>query len=334
MRRRDFLSGVAFAGVGCARGSSAPIERDELVDIGGRRLHARIWGSRAPVVVIDVGIGEAIEPWTPVISRLAAQTRVCAYERAGYGRSDGGPLPRTAHHVTSDLRLLLSKLSLPPPYVLVGHSLGALHMMLLAAESPELAGMMLLLDPPPRGFISGERFPRLSKMAAQQTAEFQRTAKEAREQNASGKAVFFETLASEHEAMFGDTAAQVARVQTFGQLPLTVLASEVPNPGFGPDAQAFQEFWIESSRQVAALSRRGKFLVAVKSTHHIQRDAPDLVTREALELVSASRNRAAAARESAGSERPSSGLAEMRSPSRPRPCRGATHPSANFPASV
>ena len=96
MRRREFLTGVAFGGVGRARGSSAPIEKDELVDIGGRRLHARVWGSGAPVVVIDVGIGEAIEPWTPVITGLAAQTRVCAYERAGYGSSDGGPVPRTA----------------------------------------------------------------------------------------------------------------------------------------------------------------------------------------------------------------------------------------------
>ena len=290
MRRRDFLSGVVFAGLVRARGSSALIEKDELVDIGGRRLHARIWGSGAPVVVIDVGLADPIEVWTSVISRLAVQTRVCAYERAGYGSSDGGPLPRTAQHVTSDLRLLLHKLSLPAPYVLVGHSLGAVHMMLLAAESPELAGAMLLLDQPPRGFISGERFPGLLKTAAQVTAEFRRMAKEAREQNATGKAVFFETLASEHEAVFGgDTAAQVARVQTLGQLPLTVMASEIPNPAFGPDAESFQQFWIESNRQVAALSRRGKFVLASKSTHHIQRDAPDLVTREALELVSAYR---------------------------------------------
>lgn len=185
VRRREFLAGLACAGISCAQRSSAPIERDELIDIGGRRLHARIWGSGTPVVVIDVGIGEAIEPWTPVISRLAAHTRVCAYERAGYGRSDGGPLPRTAHRVTSDLRLLLSKLSLPPPYVLVGHSLGALHVMLLAAESPELTGAMLLLDPPPHGFISGERFPALLKMAVQQTVEFQRMAKVWRHSSAS-----------------------------------------------------------------------------------------------------------------------------------------------------
>ena len=296
MRRRDFLSGVAFAGLVRARGSSAPTERDELVDIGGRRLHARIWGSGAPVVVIDVGLADPIEVWTSVISRLAVQTCVCAYERAGYGKSDGGPLPRTAHAVIGDLRLLLHKLSLPAPYVLIGHSLGAAHIMLLAAEIPELAGAMLLLDPPPRGFISGERFPGLLKMAAQQTAELQRMAKEATEQKAPGRAVFLEAVASEHEALFGNTAAQVARVQTLGQLPLTVMASEIPNPAFGPDAEAFQQFWIESSRQVAALSRRGKFVLATKSTHHIQRDAPELVTRETLELVSACRNRAATAR--------------------------------------
>ena len=296
MRRRDFLSGVAFAGLVRARGSSAPTERDELVDIGGRRLHARIWGSGVPVVVIDVGLADPIEVWTSVISRLAVETCVCAYERAGYGKSDGGPLPRTAHAVIGDLRLLLHKLSLPVPYVLIGHSLGAAHIMLLAAEIPELAGAMLLLDPPPRGFISGERFPGLLKMAAQQTAELQRMAKEATKQKAPGRAVFLEAVASEHEALFGNTAAQVARVQTLGQLPLTVMASEIPNPAFGPDAEAFQQFWIESSRQVAALSRRGKFVLATKSTHHIQRDAPELVTREALELVSACRSRAARAR--------------------------------------
>ena len=294
MRRRDFLSGVAFAGLGRARSSSAPIERDELVDIGGRRLHARISGSGAPVVVIDGGLADPIEVWTPVISRLAVQTRVCAYERAGYGKSDGGPLPRTAHAVAGDLRMLLEKLSLPAPYVLLGHSLGAVHMMLLAAESPELAGAMLLLDPPPRGFITGDRFPALLKLAAQQTAELKRMAKEAKGENAAGKALFLETVASEHEALFGNPA-QVTRVRTFGQLPLTVMASEVPNPAFGADADAFQQFWIESNRQVAALSRRGKFVLATKSTHHIQRDAPDLVTREALELVSVCRSRAAAA---------------------------------------
>ncbi|MEN6536743.1 MAG: alpha/beta hydrolase [Bryobacteraceae bacterium] len=289
MRRGEFLAGLACAWISCAQRSSTPIERDELVDIGGRRLHARIWGRGTPVAVIDVGIGESIEPWSPAISRLAEYTSVCAYERAGYGKSDAGPLPRTAHQAASDLRLLLAKLSLAPPYVLIGHSLGAVNVMVLAAESPELVGAMLLLDPPPRGFISGERFPELSKMAMTQTAEFQRTAKAAREQKETGKALFFETLASEHEAMFGETAAQVARVQSFGQLPLTIVSSEVPNRAFGPEAEAFQQFWIKSNRQVAALSGRGKFVLASKSTHHIHRDVPDLVAREALELVSVCR---------------------------------------------
>jgi pimeloyl-ACP methyl ester carboxylesterase len=248
------------------------------------------------VVVIDGGLADPIELWTPVISRLAVQTCVCAYERAGYGKSDGGPLPRTAHAVVGDLRLLLQKLSLPTPCVLVGHSLGAVHMMLLAAESPELAGAMLLLDPPPRDFITGNRFPALLKLATQQTEELQRMAKEAKGENAAGKALFLESVASEHEALFGNAAALLARVQNLGQLPLTVMASEVANPAFGPDAEAFQQFWIESNRQVAALSRRGKFVLAAKSTHHIQRDAPDLVAREALELVSACRSTAAPAR--------------------------------------
>lgn len=56
-----------------------------MVDIGGLRLHAQIWGSGSPVVVIDVGLADPIEAWTPVISRVAADTLVCAYERTGNG---------------------------------------------------------------------------------------------------------------------------------------------------------------------------------------------------------------------------------------------------------
>ncbi len=106
MRRRDFLAGLGFTGMS--------LQRDELVDIDGRRLHAWIWGSGTSVVVIDVGIGETTKRWTPVITRLSEQTRVCAYERAGYGESDGGPLPRTARQAAGERRTLLSRLSLPP----------------------------------------------------------------------------------------------------------------------------------------------------------------------------------------------------------------------------
>ncbi len=54
-----------------------------------------------------------------------ADTRVCAYDRAGYAASDPAPNePRTADNVIGDLRALLAAAEVAGPYVLVGSSFG------------------------------------------------------------------------------------------------------------------------------------------------------------------------------------------------------------------
>lgn len=44
--------------------------------------------------MVDKGSGESYESWKSVTATLSRQTRVCAYDRAGYGRSEPGPVPR------------------------------------------------------------------------------------------------------------------------------------------------------------------------------------------------------------------------------------------------
>ena len=162
----------------------------------------------------------------------------------------------------------------------------------LATRRPELVAGLLPLDPASRGFVTGERFPSLAKMASAQTSEFRRMAAYARKQNETGKAAFFETVASEHESFFAEAGAEVAQVRTLGAIPVVVIGAEVAKPCSGPDAQDFQRFWIESNKQIAGLSSSGKFVLARGSTHQIHRDAPDMVVREATELVAIARSAA------------------------------------------
>jgi hypothetical protein len=85
-------------------------------------------------------------------------------------------------------------------------------------------------------------------------------------------------LAPENESLFaGGGAAQIAAIESFGDLPLVVVGSGQPNPTFGEAAQAFQQLWIEQNRALAARSTRGAFLLAAESGHHLQVDAPDVV---------------------------------------------------------
>ena len=81
-----------FLLVGCSTAPHSPIDRQ--VSVGTHALHLYCQGRGNPTVVIDTGSGETYESWMPLIGKLAQETRVCAYNRAGYGQSEPGPLPR------------------------------------------------------------------------------------------------------------------------------------------------------------------------------------------------------------------------------------------------
>ena len=93
------------------------------------------------------------------------------------------------------------------------------------------------------------------------------------------------TIASEHREMLGRSARQVAEIESFGEIPLIVIASGRPNPAFGDVADEFQRYWIDRSRALAARSDRGRFVPAEQSSHMLHLDAPDLVASSILSVV-------------------------------------------------
>lgn len=272
-----------------ARASSGlPGPDGRLVDVGGHRLHIRSFGAGTPSVVIEPGVGDASRVWGGVIHALERETLVVLYERAGYGQSDPGPTPRSADRVVRELASLLSATPVNPPYIVVGHSLGALHALLFASEHPDQVDGVVLLDPPPPGFIKGEVFPRLQEMAKQMSAGFRNDAQTARDAGDERRALQLEAVASEHEAMFESGWRWMASVQSLGETPMVVIASGVPNPQFGEDADAFQRYWSRSSQELSHLSTRGRFVYLEDSTHDIPSDAPGEVADAVLWCIAES----------------------------------------------
>ena len=66
----------------------------ELVDIGARTLNLRCSGSGSPTVVLEAGANADSLAWAAVQPLIAQNTKVCSYDRAGYGFSGEGPQPR------------------------------------------------------------------------------------------------------------------------------------------------------------------------------------------------------------------------------------------------
>ena len=118
-----------------------------LVDIGTHRLHLSCAGRGSPSVIFDAALGGSSLSWSLVQPAVGRMTRTCSYDRAGFGWSDAGPMPRTAGRIAGELRLLLEQAGIPHPFLLVGHSFGGLVMRIFAARHPDLVAGLILVDP-------------------------------------------------------------------------------------------------------------------------------------------------------------------------------------------
>jgi pimeloyl-ACP methyl ester carboxylesterase len=106
---------------------SADMPRAGHFAVDGYHLFLRTMGHAPPTVVLDSGLGRTSDDWldSGIMQQIASFTQVCAYDRAGLGQSDPLPslTPRTARELAADLATLLQGAHLPPPYILVAHSL-------------------------------------------------------------------------------------------------------------------------------------------------------------------------------------------------------------------
>jgi pimeloyl-ACP methyl ester carboxylesterase len=118
-----------------------------LIDIGGFRLHLNCAGQGSPAVVLDAALGASSISWSLVQPALAGVAQVCSYDRAGFGWSDPGPMPRTAGRIAAELRRLLERAGVVPPFVLVGHSYGGLVMRVFASRYWQDTAALVLVDP-------------------------------------------------------------------------------------------------------------------------------------------------------------------------------------------
>jgi pimeloyl-ACP methyl ester carboxylesterase len=115
-----------------------------------------------PTVILECGIGGATScNWGWVEPEVARFARVVAYDRAGLGWSDPGPLPRDGRRIVSELHTALRNAGVSGPYVFVGHSYGGLLARLFTDAYPdEVAGLVLAEPSHPELFRRAPGFAR------------------------------------------------------------------------------------------------------------------------------------------------------------------------------
>lgn len=281
-----------------------------MVDVGGYKMHIDCSGEGGPVVILESGLGDTYLSWRKVQPQIEKFVRVCSYDRAGLGYSDASSQPRTSKVIAEELHRLLQAAKVPPPYVLVGHSMGGFDVRLFASlYRNDVAGMVLVDSshpdqenrlPPELRNLEGSSLregefleysmpigvPRLLDLCddAPVIRAVECNFHTARENVAEMKA-------------FRESAAQTAATGALGDLPLAVLSHdpERPSTELPPDlAKPTNEAWEKMQEELAHLSTRGTQVIAKNSAHYIQIDRPELVIEAVRKVVDEARAAAVA----------------------------------------
>ncbi|WP_137936545.1 alpha/beta hydrolase [Chitinivorax sp. B] len=118
----------------------------QTLTANGEVIEYVVAGTGVATVVLVNGAGGPIEGWHKVFGDIAGFARIFAYNRPGIGGSAKPQLPQTGLQMVDTLRATLQAARLPPPYLLVGHSLGGLIVNLFARLHPEEIAAVVLIE--------------------------------------------------------------------------------------------------------------------------------------------------------------------------------------------
>jgi pimeloyl-ACP methyl ester carboxylesterase len=130
-----------------------------LIDVGGFKMHINCKGEESPTVILEAMSAGVSPQWGWIQPAVQKETRVCVYDRAGYGWSESDPEPLTLARTARNLHTLLVNANEEGPYVMAGHSLGGVYVRQFAAEYPdEVVGIVLIDEANPQQWV---KYPEL-----------------------------------------------------------------------------------------------------------------------------------------------------------------------------
>ncbi|HVY31087.1 MAG TPA: alpha/beta hydrolase [Polyangiaceae bacterium] len=139
-------AGSGFERLAAQRDAQRLKPQGRWLDVGGYRRHVHATGNGGPTVVLEAGASAYSGVWDWVQGEVAQHTRVLSYDRAGLGFSEAVDGVRDAATVARELKMLLVQSGEVGPYVLVGHSYGALFVSEFAELYPQDVAGLVLVD--------------------------------------------------------------------------------------------------------------------------------------------------------------------------------------------
>jgi pimeloyl-ACP methyl ester carboxylesterase len=259
----------------------------------GRRLFLECRGKGSPTVVLEAGLRNRGDVWSTlaapgqtktVFGALARRTRVCEYDRPGTvsadltarSRSDPVRMPRSTGALAADLRTLLRRARIRPPYVLVAHSTGGLIVRQYTSAHPRRVAGLVLVD------------------AIPETMETSLPISTWNAYNAGYLTAPPAQLANYPDLEYVDFRQSVAQMRRAGvrpprRIPYIVLSKGQTFGIPGRLGRRVDAAWVRGQRYLASLQPGTPRIVARDSGHYIQLEDPALVIRSVRRVIRAVR---------------------------------------------
>jgi pimeloyl-ACP methyl ester carboxylesterase len=284
----------------------------KFYNVHGYRMHIYCTGQGSPTLILDAGLGGDWAAWGAVQPELSKITRVCSYDRAGFGRSSARPGTRDADHIAGELHDLLIQAGITGPIILMGHSIGGLYIRDYAALYPQQVAGLVLVDssiplqdktpvfqaviaraqkpePAVQRFLEQATLilgvPRLVGLASFVPHGWDPRVGKMMVEDRFSQDDAAEAAAAEAELKTMDQSGREAlRAKNFGNLPILIFSEDPDDPqlsGLPADlARQFAEAWNPMQNQLKGLSTRSRRIIAKGSGHLIPVERPDVLSKE------------------------------------------------------
>jgi pimeloyl-ACP methyl ester carboxylesterase len=273
--------------------------------VNGHRMHMNCTGSGSPTIILDAGLGNDALIWGGVQPELSRTTRVCSYDRAGFGWSEALPAPRDADHIAAELHGLLLQAKVTSPIVLMGHSIAGLYIREYASRYPEdIAGIVFVdvstplqdenpamkaVEPKgPRQWISmllvrAQYIEGLPRLEGQCSRYLPGLGDQAGVLEAEDLCDFpFHAVAAEMDS-FNQSGHETVHTGPYGALPILIFSQDVAAMRLPVSAQQTADLakaFNQMQEALKKLSTRSRRIIAKGSGHYVQLLRRDLIWKE------------------------------------------------------
>lgn len=240
------------------------------VDVGGYALAIACTGAGYPTIVMEAGFDDSGASWSDeLILKIARISRVCVYDRAGLGLSAHRPDRTDSGKIAADLHALLKGANVRPPFLMVGHSLGGMHVRVYTSVYPgEVVAVVLIDSSHPDQYVLAQ-----DRLSARDWEWLHRSVEQAYRDPSK-------------EPFDWDRSRELTlRAGNLGDRPLFVLSHDpaIHSECSGDDCLTaagnaiWEALWQELQINLTTLSSHSAREISAGSGHYVQHNNPDLI---------------------------------------------------------